>query len=464
MEEDGKKMKSYIFVKKSRINAPVQEVFKWHSRPGALERLSPPWDPIRVISSQGGIEKGAKVVLEIKGGPVPIKWVAELTGYEQNRYFRDEQKKGPFAKWIHTHLFEADGDNSCFLEDRIEYAPLFSSGPITAPFIEKKLARIFHYRHETLAQDLASHGKRMDKNPQNIAISGASGLVGSALIPFFTTGGHKVSRLVRRPVENENEVSWNPWTGKLDPSDLEGIDIVINLSGTNIGEGRWTEKRKREIIDSRVKTTELLSKTIAKLKQPPKVMICASATGYYGDCGCEITTESSESGSCFISQVCQQWEDATAPARDKGIRVVFLRIGITLSPQGGALNKMLMPFKLGMGGKFGSGEQYMSWITIDDLLGSIYHVINDESLDGPVNLVSSNPVTNCKFTKTLGKVLVRPTPFALPKTLLKTIFGQMGEEILVSGVRVMPEKLMKSGYNFRHPDLETGLRHLLGKK
>ncbi|MDM8516055.1 TIGR01777 family oxidoreductase [Desulfobacterales bacterium HSG16] len=456
-------MKNYVFTKKSRINAPVEEVFKWHSRPGAIERLSPPWDPLRVISRQGGIETGAKVVLEIKAGPVPIKWVAEHTGYEENRYFKDEQRKGPFARWIHTHLFEPDGNDACFLEDHIEYAPLFSSGMITAPFIEKKLERIFNYRHEGLVQDLASHRERKDKKPLNIMISGASGLVGSALIPFFTTGGHKVSRLVRRPAENTNEIRWDPWAGKLNPSDMEGVDTVINLSGANIGEGRWTDKRKREIIDSRVKTTELLSKTIAGLKQPPKVMICASATGYYGDCGCEIATEDSQSGECFISDVCRQWEDAAAPAIDRGIRVVFLRIGITLSPLGGALYKMVPPFKLGLGGKFGSGEQYMSWITIDDLICSMYHVINDESLDGPVNLVSSNPVTNLEFTKTLGKVLSRPTPFALPETLLKTIFGQMGEEILVSGARVMPDKLMESGYNFRHPDLESGLRHLLGR-
>lgn len=456
-------MQKSCFSKQSLINAPTEDVFKWHARPGALERLSPPWDPIEVIEHHGGINKDASVLLKMKAGPFCYRWAAEHTDYVKNRLFRDRQKRGPFAFWTHTHTFQPDRSGGCVMKDQIQYALPFD--PISRPFIsiiQKKLKSIFDYRHTTLAHDLTLHNARPKKQPLNIVISGASGLIGRAIIPFFTTGGHQVTRLVRHKNSSPNQLCWDPVAGKLECSALKNSDVIINFSGENIGQGRWTKAKKRKIMQSRIKTTTLLSETIANLKPPPKVFLNASAVGYYGNQGDLTQTEDNVCGADFISEVCSDWEKATVVAQKRGIRVVFLRIGVVLTPCGGALKKMLFPFKMGIGGKFGSGQQYISFIGIDDVIGAIYHIINNDSLEGPVNIVAPQPVTNLKFTKTLGKVLKRPTLFTIPEIAIKSVFGEMGQEILLSGTRVEPQKLLASGYTFRNPDLEGVLRHLLG--
>lgn len=457
-------MKTKLFTKRSRIDTPVEDVFQWHSRPGALERLVPPWDPLKVIERTGGILKGGQAVLKMNAGPVPYTWIAEHTEYEENRMFKDRQVRGPFAFWEHTHLFEPDGDHACFLEDRIEYAlPFHPFGNFLAgSLVQKKLSDIFTYRHNITAQDMIAHLSRKHLPPLNILISGATGVIGSALIPFLSTGGHQVKRLVRQNPKN-NDVLWNPMSAELDSAKLGGIDTVIHLAGEHIGRGRWTPEKKRIIVESRTKGTELIAKTAANMNLMPKTLICASAIGYYGDQGeCQLT-ENACCGGEFISEVCDQWEKAAAPAIDKGIRVIFLRIGIALTPMGGALERLLPTFNLGLGAKIGNGSQYMSWISIDDVIGAIYHVINDEQIQGPINLVSPNPVTNAQFTATLGKVLGRPAAMTIPALAIQLAFGQMGKEVLLSGTRVFPEKLTESGYRFRHPMLESALSHLLGK-
>ncbi|MFQ5723173.1 MAG: TIGR01777 family oxidoreductase [Terriglobia bacterium] len=294
-----------------------------------------------------------------------------------------------------------------------------------------------------------------------IGVSGSSGLVGSALVPFLTASGHQVVRLVRSK-PNPDEVYWSPAEGRLDASGLEGLEAVVHLAGENIT-GRWTPAKKARIRDSRVQGTQLLAGTLAELPQPPKVLVCASAIGYYGDRGEEVLREGSPPGSNFLAAVCQAWEAASQPAAQKGIRVVSLRIGVVLSPRGGALGKMLLPFKLGVGGKIGSGRQYLSWIAIDDLVGVIHHALTTESLQGPVNTVAPQAVTNLEFTKTLGRVLGRPTLLPLPAFAARLAFGQMADELLLASARVEPARLKASGYVFRTPDLEGALRHLLGK-
>lgn len=457
-------MKTRIFTKRSRIPAPVEDVFQWHSRLGALERLVPPWDPLRVVERKGGILKGGQAILKMKAGPVPYLWMAEHTDYDENRMFRDRQIRGPFALWEHTHLFEPDGADACFLEDRIEYAlPFHPFGNFLAgPVVEQKLSSIFAYRHRTTAQDIAAHLSGKDKPKLNVLVSGASGVVGSVLTPFLTTGGHNVIRLVRRSPK-QGEIFWNPASGQLDTSAMNGIDAIVHLAGEHIGQGRWTPEKKKIIIESRTKSTELIAKAAAQMNPLPKVLICASAIGYYGNRDECLMTEDACCGSDFISEVCDLWEKAAAPAIDKGIRIVFARIGIALTPMGGALERMLLPFMLGLGGKFGSGEQYMSWIGIDDLIASIYHLINHETISGPVNLVSPNPVSNAEFTQILGKVLNRPTRMNVPEFAIKLAFGQMGKEVVLSGARVEPRKLVESGYAFRYPELESALSHVLGK-
>lgn len=298
----------------------------------------------------------------------------------------------------------------------------------------------------------------------NIAVSGATGLVGSALVPFLTAGGHHVRSIVRRkPAPEAENIFWDDIHNTIDVEKLEGLDAVIHLAGENIASGWWTDDKKRQLRDSRVLGTQTLCEGLAKLENPPKVLICASAIGYYGNRADDWVDEASAPGEGFLTDLCVDWEKATEPARQKGIRVVNLRVGIVLTPKGSALGKMLPAFQLGGGGVLGDGHQYMSWIALDDLIGALYHSMLDETVKGPVNGVSPNPVTNREFTKTLGKVLGRPTIFPVPALAIKTLFGEMGETLLLGSTRVAPKVLTDTEYAFEYPDLEGALRHLLGK-
>jgi len=297
-----------------------------------------------------------------------------------------------------------------------------------------------------------------------VLLSGSSGLVGSALIPVLTGGGHQVVRLVRsQPRDEVSEVHWDPEAGDIDAAGLKGVEAAVHLAGESIAAGRWTAAKKARILESRVKGTRLLAETLAELKRPPKVLVSASAVGYYGDRGEETLREESASGSAFLSDVCRQWEAATEPAAAAGIRVVNLRFGVMLSSVGGALPRLLTPFKLGVGGRLGSGKQFMSWIAIDDVIGAILHALGTETLRGAVNAVAPEPVTNREFTRTLGRVLGRPTVFPMPAFAARLAFGQTADELLLASQRVEPAKLLASGYLFRFPDVEAALRHLLGK-
>jgi len=297
-----------------------------------------------------------------------------------------------------------------------------------------------------------------------VLVAGSRGLIGSALVRFLVEGGHLVTRLVRGPARpGGTEIPWGPTEGKLDPGMLEGHDAVVHLAGENLTAGRWTPERKARIFNSRVRGTRLLAETLAGLAPPPKVMVCASAIGYYGDRGEEVLTEESSLGRGFLAELCREWEAASAPAAENGIRVVRLRFGVVLSAAGGALRKMLRPFRFGLGGRFGSGQQYMSWIALDDVLAVILRALTDDSLAGPVNAVAPDAVTNREFTRTLGRVLMRPTIFPVPAFALRTIFGEMADETLLASNRVQPAKLLTHGFAFRYPELEGALRHVLGK-
>lgn len=295
-----------------------------------------------------------------------------------------------------------------------------------------------------------------------IVISGASGLIGTQLAKHLSNSGHEVIRLVRRSPKS-GEVQWNPKAGTLDASALEGIDAVIHLSGTGIGDKRWTSAYRKEILDSRTSTTELLAKTMASLSQKPKVFLSGSAIGIYGARNDEQLTEVSTHGSGFLADVCEQWEAAAKPAIDAGIRTVFLRTGIVLTPKGGALKKLLPLFKLGAGGKFGNGKQWQSWISIDDEVGAIEHLLT-ANVSGAVNLTAPNPVTNAEFTKVLASVLKRPAFVPVPTFAPKIILGgELADALLFTGQRVIPAALNASGYTFKHSTLESALRSLLSK-
>lgn len=298
----------------------------------------------------------------------------------------------------------------------------------------------------------------------NVLVTGSTGLVGSALVSFLEASGSRVTRLVRsqpRPVPpRRDEVFWDPDAGRLDSSALEGLDAVVHLAGENIA-GRWTARKKARIRESRINGTCLLAEALAGLARPPAVLVAASAIGYYGDRGETVLKEESSPGEGFLAGVCRDWEAAAKPAVQKGIRVVHLRIGLVLSRAGGALARMLPPFKLGFGGKIGSGKQYVSWIAIDDLVRAIGLVLAEKGLAGAVNAVAPNPVTNLEFTRTLGRVLHRPTIFPLPAFAARLAFGELGQELLLASQRVEPARLLASGYSFRFPGLEGALGHVL---
>jgi uncharacterized protein len=301
-----------------------------------------------------------------------------------------------------------------------------------------------------------------------IIVTGASGLIGSTLVPSLVKQGHQVTVLVRREAQHKpqaevTEVVWQPAAGELDATRLVGHDAAVHLAGEAIASGRWTEGKKRRIIESRVQSTRLLAETLTRLPAHPRAFLCASAIGYYGDRGSELLTEESAPGVDFLSRVCREWETACEPARAAGIRTVNLRFGVVLSAKGGALAQMLMPFKLGLGGRVGTGWQYMSWLTLDDAVGAIEHALMDESLAGPVNVVAPQPVTNNVFTKTIGRVLGRPTFLPVPTFALRLALGEMADELLLASTRVEPARLKATGYQFKYPQLEPALRHLLRK-
>jgi uncharacterized protein (TIGR01777 family) len=294
-----------------------------------------------------------------------------------------------------------------------------------------------------------------------VLVTGSSGLVGSALVPHLTAAGHEVVRLVRGE-RGEGEIGWDPEAGTIDAAALEGLDGVVHLAGESIM-GRWSSRKKRRILKSRVNGTLLLAEALASLEQPPQVLVASSAVGYYGNRGGEVLREESRPGSTYLSEVCRQWEAATEPASARGIRVVNLRTAPVLTRAGGPLAQMLTPFRLGVGGVIGGGEQFFPWIAIDDEVGAIEHCLTTDSLEGPVNGAAPQAVTNREFTKTLGRVLRRPTVFPLPAFVVRLMFGEVADEMLLASARVEPARLVASGYGFRYPELEGALRHLLGK-
>jgi uncharacterized protein (TIGR01777 family) len=296
-----------------------------------------------------------------------------------------------------------------------------------------------------------------------ILIGGSHGLVGTALIKSLEAEGHEIFRLVRHAPTSKTEVEWSPDRYSIALARIEGFDAVVNLAGESIAEGRWTDDKKRRIRESRVKGTKLLGDALANLTVTPKTFVCASAIGYYGNRGDELLTETSAPGDDFLAKVCAEWEEATALATEKGIRVVNARFGVILDTNGGALKKMLPPFRMGVGGRIGSGKQWMSWIALADVIGGIQFALANDSMKGPVNFVAPVPVTNAEFTKTMGKVLSRPTVLPIPAFAIKLLFGEMGEALLLGGQRVAPERLVTEGFEFSYPQLEPALGHILAK-
>ncbi len=295
-----------------------------------------------------------------------------------------------------------------------------------------------------------------------ILVSGASGLIGSALTSALEAEGHEVRKLVRSTSTTASESQWDPYGGNMEPGALDGIDAVIHLSGQSILSVPWNERKKQAIRDSRIETTAFICRRLIAMPTPPKVWLCASAIGYYGDRGDERLDEDSGPGSGFFSALCQDWEAATAPASEHGVRVINLRLGLVFSGQGGVLQTLRRVFNLALGGVVGSGNQYVSWIAIDDVCAAVNLLLQDDAVRGPVNLVAPNPVTNRELTKTLGRVLSRPAVLPVPAFALRLVAGELADEALLASARVYPKRLSEKGYEFQYPTLEPTLRHLIG--
>jgi hypothetical protein len=431
----------------SVVGAPPDEVFAWHERPGALLRLAPPWQPIRVAQESASLADG-RAILRLPGG---LRWVAQHSGDDPPRRFVDELVSLPLH-WRHTHLFEAAEGGATRVIDDVE-----------TPVPGSLLRQTFRYRHHQLAGDLAAHRSAAQRGgrPQAIAVTGSSGLVGSALCAYLSTGGHRVIRLVRRAPRDPSERSWDP--ERPSPRALDGIDAVVHLAGASIA-GRFTEAHKRLVRESRVGPTSALARVMAAMPDGPRVMLCASAVGYYGsERGDELLTEDSARGSGFLAELVEDWEAAAQPAVDAGLRVVHVRTGIVQSARGASL-KLLRPlFSLGLGGPLAPGTQWVSWIGLDDLLDVFGRALADDEMVGPLNAVAPSAVTNGEYASTLARVMRRPARLRVPSFGPGVLLGTEGaREMVQASQRVAPARLAATGHVFRHTSLETCLRHQLG--
>ena len=451
------------YIHETRLPHPRRRVFDWHMQPGALERLMPPWEDARVVAREGGIHDGGTVHLKIRRGPIRADWKVRHSDFEDGRLFTDEQVSGPLGSWRHSHEFEDDGDDGCILRDRVLWEPPLGAagGMFAGPVVEKELTRLFRFRRQRLTHDLMRHAAGSRR--LSVAVTGATGFIGSALTHFLTTGGHRVIRVVRRkPDREKGEIHWDPMEGKIEAEGLNGLDAVVHLAGESISGGRWTSAKKRAIWKSRIVGTQVLVDALNGISHPPGVLVSSSAVGYYGNRGDEQITEESSRGKGFLADLCQEWEGEAQKARRSGIRVALIRSGVALSPAGGALGTMLLPFKLGIGGRLGSGRQYVSWIDHDDMVALLHHAIVTGSVRGPVNATAPHPVPNSTFTSALGRVLSRPTLIPVPALAVKGMFGEMGRYLLLEGARVLPVRALDSGFSYFYEGVEESLRFQLG--
>lgn len=442
----------------SVVDSPREAVFDWHTRPGAILRLLPPWQPLRVISEADSLASG-RAVLGLPGG---LRWIADHQpdAYDPPARFVDSLARNGLTSlpadlvmsWRHEHLFTTVDGHRTRVTDRVH-----------TPLPEALLRQTFLYRHRQLADDLAGHrwSHEQGVRPATVAITGASGLIGSALAAFLSTGGYRVLRLTRRPPHTADERQWDPESPAADL--FEGVDAVVHLAGASIS-GRFTDAHKAAIRDSRIEPTRLLAECAAHTPNGPVAFVCASAIGLYGyDRGDEPLDEQVGRGSGFLADVVADWEAATTPAEAGGMRVVQVRTGIVQTPRGGTLQVLRPLFAAGLGGRLGSGRQWLSWIDIDDLIDVYHRALTDPGLTGPVNAVAPEPVRNAEYTRVLARVLHRPALLPVPGFGPRLLLGDQGaRELATADQYVVPRCLLDAGHRFRRPTLESSLRHQLG--
>jgi uncharacterized protein (TIGR01777 family) len=439
----------------SVVDAPLGEVFAWHARPGAITRLMPPWPPVRVEREAGSVRDG-QTVLRLPGG---LRWVAahQPGEYDPPHEFADVLTSLPLS-WRHTHQFTPASPKATRVTDVVD-----------TPLPARVLRPMFAYRHRQLADDLAAQARarELSPDPLTIAVTGSGGLIGTALTALLSTGGHHVIRLVRRLPRHAGERYWRP--EEPGPDLLSGVDALIHLAGASIG-GRFTAGRKQEIRDSRITPTRRLAELAAASHTTGapglRAFVTASAIGIYGpDRGDEVLTETSARGDGFLADVVAAWEDATAPAARAGLRTVQVRTGLVQTPRGGMLRLLYPLFAAGLGGRLGSGKQWLAWIGLDDLLDIYLRAVLDPALSGPVNAVAPAPVRNADYTAALAGLLRRPALVPVPPLGPRLLLGGEGaRELAEASQCVRPQRLINAGHHFRYPELEPALRHVLGRE
>ncbi len=473
------------FERSVELPASIETCFQFHERLGALNRLIPPWESVAIERSDNSLEPGSEVLLATRLMGISLKWLARHESLDRPFSFVDYQVQGPFAAWRHEHLFATTGPGLTQMTDRVSYKlPLGRLGStFGGSFIAKKLDAMFDYRHRLTRQDLAfasalSSVAEGDVVRKKIAVTGSRGLIGSHIVSLLTTLGHKVIRLDRSSAKGSHgdmspyernetrsesvySVNWDPEHGLASPESLDGIDAVIHLAGKGIGDHRWTQRVKSDLRTSRVQATSILVKQLAKLPHPPSSFVCASGVGIYGDQGDQVLGETQPPASDFLGNLAADWEKACSPLAECGARVCFGRLGVVLTPRGGALAKMLPLFRFGLAGILGTGKQYWSWIGHEDASSAFVWLALNPSCHGPYNLVAGS-VTNAQFTQDLARVLHRPALLPVPRVALRVIMGEMADGLLLNSTRAMGSRLLATGYPMRQIDLVQTFQELLG--
>ncbi|MDQ5956048.1 MAG: uncharacterized protein QG627_333 [Chlamydiota bacterium] len=440
---------------KTSIAVPCDFAFAWILRPGALKRLLPPWIKTDFLFDSSIDCNKKQIGLKVYLGPFFFRWILEYKNFKLNQEFTDKQIKGPFKSYLHTHHFTPIDSQSCILSNEIE----FNSVSFLESFIAKRFTRLLKWRQKIMKEDLELICK-YSIAPLKILVSGANGFIGSELTDFLRLVGHSVMRLVRYKQEiSSDTVYWDPIEGQFSKQDFEGFDAVFHLAGAPIAH-RWTKTYRKKLFTSRCRDTWLLSQVLSRLYSPPKTVISASAIGFYGDCK-EKVTECSSVGEGFLSSLCHQWEMALEAIEQRGSRVVYARFGIVLGAKGGMLRQILPLYRLGLGGRIGSGNQYLSWIAVNDAISALYHLLMTESLNKAVNLAAPHPVKQKEFCSILSTKLDRPHFLHLPSKLVSLALGDMGKEMLLASTQVYPQKLLESGYSFRCRSLQEALNEII---
>ncbi len=462
-------MASTSFSYESKIPADASEVFSYFVRDISILRLTPPWETLKIRNITKDMESGSNVGLRIGLGCFKTNWQVHRAEFSKNRTLVNRQTRGPFHIWKHTQSFRSLGDDTSSLRDLVQFSLPFgklSNNRLGIHLARKRLERLFNYRHSITQNDMRHCTQLKDYPKTRVAITGGNGLIGSELAVFLMAQGHDVtilSRSGKSRIWGVPAEQWDPRSRAADWKKLEGIDGWIHLAGENLASGRWTSKKRKSLRSSRVEGTRFLVEGFKKMSTPPKVFIGASGVGYYGDGAEAEITETGSKGSGFLADLCEDWEEASMEMEAMGMRRVILRIGMVLTPKGGALAKLLPVYRAGLGGRLGEGTQYWSWIAMDDLLRVFHTALSNPHFRGIYNAVSPAPLQNREFSSTLARKVNRPGFCSAPKGVLSFLLGGMAKETLFASQRVKPQRLIESGFRFDFPALDLTLSHLFGK-